>query len=53
MRVSAFLMFWLMARGGTLFAKYSPSFDQGLKSRSQALHSLSFYFEAVQVSEKA
>jgi hypothetical protein len=32
-RVSAFLTFWLMARGGTLFAKYIPSFDQGLKKQ--------------------
>ena len=47
MRVPAFLTFWLMARGGTLFAKHIPSFDQGSKNRSQALHSLSFYFEAV------
>jgi hypothetical protein len=32
MRVPAFLTFWLMARGGTLFAKRIPSFDQGSKA---------------------
>jgi len=37
MHVSAFLKFWPMARGGTLFAKHILSFDQGLRSRSQAL----------------